>query len=212
MQARHIALAITRILPGWLSSLALAALFMTIWLDPTIFGWNQMHGLRALVYTEVVVVYGALFMLAGNDEPFAWLPVVPVALVIGVALARMVSPLVATLVASHVVLRVAGIWSDVRSRQTAVRWLVYSLSVMIAVGLFVSVWPLAEFGWTVEDTPREFWWEVPGPMTNRRIPFGLPAWGFVYFLVTGLTGASLYVGRWMRSLWESVVLKAPRGT
>ena len=31
-------------------------------------------------------------------------------------------------------------------------------------------------------------------------------------LVTGLTGASLYVGRWMRSLWESVVLKAPRGT
>jgi hypothetical protein len=200
VDARHAALIVARVLPSWLSSLVLAGLFAWIWLAPESFGWESMSGLQAVVYIEIITVYAVLFMLAGRDEPLAWLSVLPVALLVGVALLLRASTFVAVVVPLHLVMRVAGTWSDARTSQAVFRGFVLSVILMAVSWLIVGLWPLPELGWTSSSTPQRLWWEVPAWSGAKRIPFGLPAWAFLYFLFSALTEIAVALPAALRRL------------
>ena len=208
MNAQHAALAITRILPGWVSSLALAVLFVLVWISPAWFGWEAVSSLRTVVYVEVAAVYGLLFMTAGHDEPFAWLPILPVAALVGVGLWNVAGAFAAIVLPLHLMVRVAGIWSDVRTVGDTSKALGIGLLTMLLCWLTLGLLPFPELGWTAESTPQQLWWEVPSWTGSRRIPFGLPAWGFLYFLATAIADAIRHLIQVMHRLAPKSTVRA----
>jgi hypothetical protein len=183
VQIRNVAVAITQVLPGWLSSFALSMLFLAVWFSPSWLGWEGMGGLRVVVFVEVATVYGMLFILPGREERFAWLPIVPVAVGVGLLVGTQLNPILGAGLAIHIVARVAGVWADLRAARVILYELWFSLVLMICAWFMVALLPLPALGWTEADTPFRFWWQVPSWTGGvRMVPYALPAWGFLYFL------------------------------
>ena len=182
MHGREIALVITGVLPGWLSSFALSWVFLSVWLAPGWFGWQGMDELRFIVFIEVATVYGMLLIFAGREERLAWLPVVPVAVLLGLYVGSRVNPLLGFALSAHIVARVAGVWSDLQTARAILNEFVLSIIFLGLAWFAVGLLPLPAFAWTEEAVPFDLWWEV---VTWRGgtspAPFVLPAWGFLYF-------------------------------
>jgi hypothetical protein len=166
----------------------MALFFVCVWASPGWFGWASMSELRAVVWVEVLAVYGFLFMLAGRDAPNDWVSVVYVAGFVCVVLAVTVNPIVALLLSLHLVVRVASLRGDRDSSASMSKGVAGSAFLMLLCWLAVGALPLPPLGWTESVTPLALWWDVPTLTGLRRIPFALPTWAFLYFFVLFLVG------------------------
>jgi len=188
VNAKELVISVSGMLPGWLSSLFLSALFFGVWLNPEWFGWDGVHGLRALVFVEVISVFGLLYMTAGRDQPLAWLPVIPIAAALGYFIGLQIGPLFGIALGVHLLSRVGSLWSNFDAAQLAVSELVISVLLMGSAWLIVGLLPLPSFAWTESVVPIELWWEVGNWRGGTtRLAQALPAWGCFYFAMSALS-------------------------
>lgn len=183
---RHVLLAAIRFLPGWSSSLALALLFLCIWISPEWLGWESLTGFETAIFVEIAGVYVSLFMLAAYHPPLGWVSILPLAVLLGLALYLAVDVLLAIVLPIHLIIRVSGIRSDIRTEEEVFRALLVSVGLMACCWIAVGLLPLPQLGWTIPETPYHLWWEAPAWTGSKRVPYGLPAWGFLYFLLTAV--------------------------
>jgi hypothetical protein len=190
VHVRELLVAVTRVLPGWLSSFGFSLIFLWVWLNPHWFGWEHLDGLQVVVYLEVASVYGLLLLLGGRDERFSWLPALPVALFLGVFVAGYLNPWLGVGFAVHIIARVAGVWSDLKTVRVIVYEALISGVLMVGAWLTVGLLPLPSFGWGEAVVPRELWAEAMSWSGDPvRLSYTLPAWGFFYFLSIALADA-----------------------
>jgi hypothetical protein len=186
MHAKYLALLAARVLPGWLSTLVLAVLFLAVWRSPEWFGWESMGQLQAVVFVEVIAVHGFLFMVTGRDHPNEWSTAIYVALLVAIVLFSTIGPIAAIVITLLLVTRVVATLSDDATTAAVTKSLVGSIGLMILSWLIVGFVPLPALGWTEVKTPSRLWWSVPDFSGGRRVSFGLPAWAFLYFFLTTL--------------------------
>lgn len=198
MRPFDIALTISRFVPAWVSSVLMAGVFLSAWIAPEIYGWQELRGLESLVFIEVTTVVAALYIYSGLDEPLAWLPILPTAVALGIALWLSASTLVALILPAHLLVRVTEMWSDQQARAGAFATMLTSVGIMAVAWLGAGLLPLPSLGWAAEATPLELWWEIPTWEGMRRSPSVIPVWGLLYF---SLTATSDVLG------WPNMVLQ-----
>lgn len=190
MSPRALALGITGVLPGWLSSALIALFFLSVWVAPEGYGWDGMAGLRAIVLIEAVSVYGLLMMFGDEKNRMAWLAALPLALVLALWVGYTHHAWLGIALGLHLVLRTAGVWVDLQRARVATVELLLSLGLMLLAWFVVGLVWMPALGWTAEAVPPGLWWEVPtlAGATARR-SYALPAWGFLYFSMLAVADA-----------------------
>jgi hypothetical protein len=188
MDSRQLALLIPRVLPGWLSDLAMALIFLAVWNTPEFFGWDSMRGLQTAVFIEVAAVYAFLLLLTALEDPTGWISVVYAAIVLAIILFSTAGLWVALVLPLHLVARLAALWSDDRTARSVTKSLIATILLMSFCWLIVGIGPVPNFGWTAASTPLALWLDVPSFSGFRRVSFGLPAWAFFYFGLSAIGG------------------------
>jgi hypothetical protein len=190
---------LTRFLPPWLSSFALAWLFWMLLRSPARFGWETAAEFETLLYVEIALVLAAVLVLPMRGGALSVPAGLLVIVSLGIVLSASVSPLVAALIALHLGARIGAAWRADDSARDLVKSFAVS-AILLAITWFTAglFWQ-HEGGWTTNTVPLNLWWEVPSPQGTRRMPHGFPLMGFLYF--SGLTIVEVLpaAGRYFRS-------------